>query len=273
MFSSTKNDYLLEVLPQKAIGGANGLLNCSASEEFSLRQQVTVTQGVSSTDYLVARIVDSTTLQLVNTLGGTYPNLSAVISGTILARFQLNPLRHGFGAVKLLTKSGGSPEMNVDGSVTPQTFSVTPDVGTRYTVTGLGISMVASMPINTNQIPDNQIPGIGALTNGILSTTQINNVFTFSGLFKTHAELLSYPTASFHGPYFYNVVGPGAHTRVHLKYDVSFDVDGGSPLILDSRTSDQLSFIIQDNLSPLLFFRILTNGITETVFPSTQFEV
>ncbi len=271
--SATNNNYLQEVFPQKAIGGLSGLLNCSATKDFTLRQQVIVTQGLSSTNYLVARIIDSTTLQLVNTSGGTYPNLSAVTGGTIRAPFQLNPLRNGFGAVKLFTKAGGSPEMNVNGSVTPQTFSVVPDVGTRYTVTGIGISLVSSMPINTNQIPDNQIPGVGALTNGILSTTQVNNVFTFSGLFKTHAELLSYPTATFHGPYFYNVTGPGAHTRVHLKYDVSFDVYRGSPLILDSRTNDQLSFIVQDDLTSLFFFRILTNGITETVFPATQFEI
>lgn len=56
-------------------------------------------------------------------------------------------------------------------------------------------------------------------------------------------------------------------TTTWFKYDVSFDVEGGTPLILDSRTGDYANFTIQDDLSSLLYFKILTNGIEDKILP------
>ncbi len=53
----------------------------------------------------------------------------------------------------------------------------------------------------------------------------------------------------------------GDGTNTWIKYDIDFDF----PLVLDSRTKDTLDMILSDDLSGLLYHRVLIRGYTETL--------
>ena len=77
-------------------------------------------------------------------------------------------------------------------------------------------------------------------------------------------DFMLYPTVTFQNG---ASKGQGLNDLIWHKYDVSFNVWTGTPLILDARAGDFMSFIVQDDLRNLSYFRILTNGIEESIFP------
>jgi hypothetical protein len=164
----------------------------------------------------------------------------------------------GNGVAKFFIKTtDSSPDMNVNGSlVAPIEFRVYPAPNTKYHVTGFGIAMADN--VNENGIIDhNKILGVPALTNGIISSTRISGVTSYTGLFKRHIDFAVYPNVL--------IQSDGTATSSWVTYGVTFDVWGGTPLVLDSRNGDYMSFVIQDNLTGLEYFRILTNGVEEPI--------
>lgn len=231
---------------------------------FQVRQQC-VLHAIGQPDLVVVvkQIIDHSTLQVVlpnypySTINTSQYTLARAAS--ISAPFQLDPRTRGVGIAKFCTTTLGSPDMNVVG---PATFTVVPDLGTRFNITGLGITLVASvstMPQHTPPVSWNQFASLTKLSNGVSSTTQINHLTVFGGLFKQHLDFMDYPTVTFQ-------TGFDA-TSQYFKYDVSFNIDGGTPLILDDRTGDFLNFVVNDNLTSLLYFRVLVNGFSEPIFP------
>ena len=254
----------------------SGYIYVYDTTSFVSRQQVTLSNPLlGDLTLFVYALVNSTTLQVINASGqflnlATYTNVSG---STLSAPYQLNPVRNGVGTTKFLTDGGGITDLNVDGSGTAKVYTVVPDAGTRYSITGIGLGFVAGSELsvytgagNKNptmpQVKWNALVGLNKLTNGILSATQINNAFTYTALFQDHMDLMLYPNVRFQYGFFDS-------SSTWLKYDVSFgETWGGTPLILDSRTGDYISFTVQDNLSSLAYFRILTNGIVDQILPA-----
>jgi hypothetical protein len=153
-----------------------------------------------------------------------------------------------------LEESGGSIE-----------YKLEPLANTRFHVIGIGITVVdnidstysSSNNPGSPKLTWNKFLGLNELPVGVVSTSRINNEFSFTGIFRNHIDFATYPNTT--------VQSGGDTTSQYIKYDVDFDVWGGTPLVLDSRYGDYLSFIVNDDLSGLLRFRILANGIDEPI--------
>jgi hypothetical protein len=139
-----------------------------------------------------------------------------------------------------------------------ETFSVTPDLGTKYYVTHMSITMAdaydgtlasASHP----NIKYNQLLGVSKLTNGIVFRLTTDQIVRFSGIFQQHIDYMTFPGLK--------VTTGGDATNTWLQYDIVFDY----PFVMDSRTKDKLEMTLSDDLSGLLYHRVLVRGYTETI--------
>ncbi len=141
-------------------------------------------------------------------------------------------------------------------------YTVSAPANSIYHITGFGITIVDTIPstLANATVPAftwNKLLSLNQLPIGLVSSSTINGVTTFTGVFRNHIDFATYPTTT--------IQSGGDATTQYVKYDVSFDVFGGSPLVLDSRTGDTLQFTVNDDLSHFNYFRILTNGIKEEI--------
>jgi hypothetical protein len=157
---------------------------------------------------------------------------------------------------------GAAPDYYLDtmqweetGSVT---FSVEADPGTKYYITELTIVMAdayastladASVP----NIKYNQLLALSKLTNGILFRLTTDDIIRFNGLFQQHVDFMTFPGLTF------TAGGDGTNTWIQYNAPFSF------PAVLGSRKKDKLEMQLSDDLSGLLYFRVLVRGYTETI--------
>lgn len=138
-------------------------------------------------------------------------------------------------------------------------FEINPSANTIYNVFNFIFFGVATLdtrttnPINANNISYNKFFGQTKLTSGLISTTTLNNVITFAGVFLQNADFLLIPRTDFSSG--------GDGTTTWYRYQTIFD----KPVRLDSTTNDNMRFIVSDDLSGMPFFRIFTNGFSETL--------
>ena len=280
------SSYIPQVLPQsfQSTGTTTGIVHIAGATQFRPRQQCTIRgTGLPSLTVIVSAIINVNALQVatVGIFPLVYPDLhlyTPATAASISAPFQLEPSRNGIGVAQFFTRSTGSPDMNVNGLTAPVVYTVAPAAGTRYTIYGFGIQIVA--PLDSTQLTGqgvnarqatmprvawDKFAGLTKLTNGVLAATTVNNAFSYTGLLQQHADWMLYPNVEFQS-------GSDGTATTWFKYDVSFNfAPNGSPLILDSRTGDNATFTILDNLSSLLYFRILTNGIEEDILTSAVY--
>lgn len=139
-----------------------------------------------------------------------------------------------------------------------ETFLLEADLGTKYYITHMSIVMAdaydgtlasASHP----NIKYNQLLAVSKLTNGIIFRLTSDDIIRFNGIFQQHVDYLTFPGIK--------VTSGGDGTNTWIQYDILFDF----PLVLDSRTKDKLEMILADDLSGLLYHRVLVRGYTETL--------
>ena len=132
------------------------------------------------------------------------------------------------------------------------TFIIEPTPGTRFHITEITIVM-ADTTTDTSSTW-NQILELAKLTNGINFILTTDNAIRFNGTFQQHVDFLTFPgmEASFDGN--------GTNASVQYTADLS-----AFPAVMSGKTKDNFRMIIADNLSGLLFFRVLVRGYEEII--------
>lgn len=156
-----------------------------------------------------------------------------------------SPLDYAFTPAAVAFRS--SAEMNVNGSVTPQIFAVTPPVGTSWHVYGMDISITDNVAMD-----DGTFGGLVALTKGIVFRQKDGTYKNFfnvknNGEFNLRATRIDYSAKAPAGQYGLNV-------------ELSFVDHNGVAVFLDGDSTDELQLIIQDDLTGLLSFRATVSG-------------
>lgn len=159
-----------------------------------------------------------------------------------------------------LVNTAGSPDMNVNGSVTNVTFSIDSNSGTTQWINGIRILMEdVSLEINTSDFrrfgtaTTSGVP----LTNGIqIQTFQsgetvniANEPIRFLGDFLRYADS------------FVNIINSVGTNEDYIHFDISFD----KPVVLASGGSDALRIVIRDNLTAINSMRCIARGYKESV--------
>ena len=131
------------------------------------------------------------------------------------------------------------------------TFSINIPKNSRYYITELTIIMADTTTDTASTW--NKLLGLTALTNGINFTLINSGETIFNGNFHQHVDFLSFP--GLRADY------EGNGTNAHVQYSAKFDY----PAVVNSRTKDTFTMTISDNLSGLLYFRVLARGYLETL--------
>lgn len=248
--------------------------------QFARASAITASDYAAMTGYIYITAWPATgtkEVELRNRLAGVdvgnSVNLSNYINTGVLNSWQKYtiPLADfGLGAdsidqlvVKTIDIGGGAaPDYYLDTMQWEETgsevFSVSADQGTKYYITNMSITMAdaydgtlasASHP----NIKYNQLLGISKLTNGIVFRLTADDIVRFNGVFQQHIDYMTFPGLK--------VSTGGDATNTWLQYDIAFDY----PFVMDSRSKDKLEMILSDDLSGLLFHRVLVRGYTETI--------
>jgi hypothetical protein len=138
-------------------------------------------------------------------------------------------------------------------------YTVEADAGSIYRVSTMQITLVdayaSTLADATHQkIPYNALLGVSALTAGINIKLTTDDEIRFNGLFKQHIDFVAFPGAI--------VQSGGDGTNTWVTYTINFT----PPFTLDARTHDKLEVSLSDDLSGLLYMRILVRGSKEEVF-------
>lgn len=175
-----------------------------------------------------------------------------------------------FDQILITTRStggGSAPDYYLDTIQVEETgsytFSVIPDNGTKLHVSRLSMVMVDAYngtlaDSSHPNIKYNQFLGVSKLSNGINFRLVTDGITRFNGIFKQHADFLTFPGLT--------TTSGGDATNTWIKYDILFDY----PFVLDSRTSDSFTMTLSDDLSGLLYFRVFVRGYRETPDTNTN---
>lgn len=160
--------------------------------------------------------------------------------------------------IEILDKEGKSPKYYIDDFQIEElgevpVFKLEPPKGTIVEIFEVNVNLAAALDttlLNAN-MPNLSYNGYltaGLLNNGLLFTTTIDGVTTFAGLFRSIGESMR------SGAVLENAICDGTNTHITLKSSFS------SPVILDSRTLDNISILLVDDLSALLEFNVNARG-------------
>lgn len=136
----------------------------------------------------------------------------------------------------LFQDSGSSPEMNIDGSVTPVEFEIRPASNELFIVDKIGILIITN-----NKVDDiEEFANLPALTNGIGSTTSLRGTATTNNSINSNADIFSLFNNSLFEPF----------DNPMKILNSSYDIPDGS-LKLSGATGDFMRFTVRDDLRGL----------------------
>lgn len=138
-------------------------------------------------------------------------------------------------------------EMNVNGSVTPVVFAVTPPAGTKWHIRGMDLSM-----LDNTAMDDSTFAGITALPKGLVFRKKNGDYHSFFNI-KTNGEFALRATT-----YEYSAKAPAGFYGLNVEFD--FLGHFGTVVMLDADAGDYLEVLVQDDLSAVNFFRATISG-------------
>jgi hypothetical protein len=132
-------------------------------------------------------------------------------------------------------------------------YTVEADKNSIYTITSLQISMADAYDstLASSSVPKityNTLLGVSKLTNGIGFKLTTGDVVRFNSTFQQHIDFMSFPGMT--------TQSGGDGTNTWLTYTVNFEPG----FVLDGRIGDKLEVTLADNLSGLLYMRMLVRG-------------
>lgn len=155
-----------------------------------------------------------------------------------------NP-RPGLRVAEFLKESGGSSAVNVDGSVTPVTFSAAPPTGKKWFIHSI------TLVIEDTSINFKKFGGIAALTNGIEIKAKEGGLAEVTlGTFKTNGDFHAFTT---------DIRLDSAATDF-LTVNANIKQNTGTTLELADANSEILKVIVNDDLTTLDRFNVLIKG-------------
>ena len=160
----------------------------------------------------------------------------------------------------LLSNGGGSPNMNINGAVTPTEFLIGSELGVTKWVTSMRILLEgASLEMNTadfRRFGASTTVGVG-LANGLVVQALQSGVAVdiCAEPIRFVGDFFSYSDRYVN---FINAVGAQSD---FLAIDFDFD----KPVVLAEGGSDKLSVFVSDNLSALEKFQVIVRGYEEFV--------
>jgi hypothetical protein len=207
------------------------------------------------------------------TVLSTTINLSNYISTGVLNSWQkfsipMSAFAMGtvnFNQIVIRSISGGSTAPNAyldtlqwEETTGSATYVVEPDNGSIYTITDLSITMADAYDttLANNSVPKilyNQLLGVTALTTGLQFRLTTGQVIRFNAFFKQHIDFMTFPGVQFSSG--------GDATNTWINYQVHFS----TPFVMDARTEDKLEILLTEDLSGLLFFKVLVRGHKEEI--------
>jgi hypothetical protein len=160
--------------------------------------------------------------------------------------------------VKTVDLGGGAPpDYYLDAiqfeEVGSEVYSVSADANSFYTINSLNIAMAdafnstladSSMP----KIPYNTLLGVSKLANGIGFKLTTGGVVRFNSTFQQHIDFMAFPRLSYQSG--------GDATNTWMNYSIEFNPG----FVLDGRIDDKLEVTLADDLSGLLYMRMLVRG-------------
>lgn len=156
------------------------------------------------------------------------------------------------------TTSGGCSErsidLNVNGSVTPIEFTVSPAdlaFNTKWDITRMLITIN-----DATAMDDGKFGGVNALTNGIV--IRVENSYT-KNIFnaKTNGDLASH---MYDVQYIDATLGPGGQYALRGRRSFSGQDKNGVVIRLNANTDDAFKVVVQDDLTGLTKFHIIIQG-------------
>lgn len=137
--------------------------------------------------------------------------------------------------------------MNVNGSVTPQVFSVIPPTGSKWHIYGMDLAIT-----DNSAMDDALFGGLTALPNGIVFRKKdglYKNFFNVkaNGEFNLRATRVDYSSKAPAGSYGLNV-------------ELSFVDHNGCAIELDGTLAEEMQIIVQDDLTGLASFAATVSG-------------
>jgi len=250
---------------------SQGNINVELQDQTSEIIDLLVTQKLDDLTILVNTNVDEKTANIETT--GVTPAVGNYVcfkEGTAFyqGRIQnVTPIagnQYTIGLDSLLdypfTTSGGcaltSPDMNVDGSVTPVVFRVSPallEAGTRWDITRMMLTITDSSAMD-----DGKFGGAPPLNNGVIVRVKYNgtrkNIFTVreNGEFRLRAYDVSYLDAT---------LGPAGLESMGVRRSFNGqDKNGVAIRLVNDDDPDEFQIIVQDDLTVLDSFRVVVQG-------------
>ncbi len=161
--------------------------------------------------------------------------------------------------ITIVRRSGPRPTiffdvLQIENTGTPARFEVIPDKGTRLHVDRV---LMQWIDVGTGGTAHayNKIGALSALSNGIVLASRLLGRPEFGFPVRQLSDILSV------GWSVKDLVDDGTNTLVKVQ----LFIDSEERLILDSRTGDNQSITINDDLSGLLKFTAITNGRVEQI--------
>lgn len=148
--------------------------------------------------------------------------------------------------------------MQFEETGSPAEFTIAPGIGTilklsRVTLTVAGPFVGTLLNGTMPNLPYNTLLGLAKLPTGIRITLITNQTIQFTTLWQQHIDIMQISGMQ--------MQSGGDGTNTWITYDLILD----TPLRLDSRCGDHISYTINDDLSGLLFLRAFAQGSEEMI--------
>jgi hypothetical protein len=142
----------------------------------------------------------------------------------------------------------GNWNLNLNGSSTPRIFKVQPPPKAKFHISAISITMT-----DDAQMDDAKFGGITALTNGIIARRVDGSSFNYFLVTNNRG----FYQAGYDKTYNDRAGGTGVYGVEFRKKLLEVN---GNIISLDGATSDQLQFIVRDNLTALTEFAVQVHG-------------
>lgn len=142
----------------------------------------------------------------------------------------------------------GGVDMNVNGSVTPATFDLTPPTGYKYTIWSIKFSFVAPWS-GDNMTSYSKFMDNTALSNGISILDVRDNGYSFEAVIKKNYDFVELPVATWT-----KVFNDAQYALIEVAFNFN-----NSPIVINKNDYNRIT--IRDDLTFLQKFRGSARGI------------
>lgn len=261
------------------VDGIEGLLTSIDGKDFATETTLSAISGfVDGIEGLLTSIdgkdfATETTLAKIDTAQGAKTDVAATGNGSVIAVLKrirtllaniplltfvgdrlkvdaeviiMSEPRPGLRVAEFLKESGGSSDLNVDGSITPVTFSASPPTGKKWFIHSISL-IIEDASINFTRFGG--IPG--GLTNGIEFRVKEGGLIERTlGTFKTNGDLHIFTT---------DIRIDSAATDL-LTLQANVKETSGTTFELQNVNSEIFKLIVNDDLTTINRFNVLIRG-------------